>query len=240
MGIRRGEITTNIIRNGLVFNIDAANRASYIPNATTSFNTIDLSTSGSLINDTGFVGLPTSSFTFDGTDDYIDCGNNSSTNIAASNLTISFWIKSASNSQTDYTGLISKAPNTAAIVSAGQYEIEISTSQNTRYIVTGVDLKAGAETTGTVPTLTLNTWENIAMTWDGDTIRAYKNATETATKTSPSATAPTSITEPLRIGKRENYGEFNGNIGPVHIYNRALSAAEVLQNYNAGKDRFGL
>jgi hypothetical protein len=52
MGIRRGEITTDIIRNGLVFNMDAANRASYIPDATTAFNTIDLSNSGSLINDT--------------------------------------------------------------------------------------------------------------------------------------------------------------------------------------------
>ena len=31
-----------------------------------------------------------------------------------------------------------------------------------------------------------------------------------------------------------------GNIGPVQIYNRALSAAEVLQNYNAQKERFGL
>ena len=33
---------------------------------------------------------------------------------------------------------------------------------------------------------------------------------------------------------------FNGNIGPVKIYNRALSAAEVLQNYNQLKSRFGL
>ena len=55
MGIRRGEITTNIIRNGLVFNMDPANRASYIPDATTSFNTIDLSSSGSLTNGVNFL-----------------------------------------------------------------------------------------------------------------------------------------------------------------------------------------
>ena len=241
MGIRRGSISTPIIADGLVFNMDAANRASTIPSISTTkaFNTIDITVSGSFINDTIYDSSTiTPSFAFDGTGDYIDCGNNSSTNIAASNLTISFWVKSASNSQSNYTGLISKAPNTAAIVSAGQYEIEIQTLQNTRYIVTGCDLKAGSETSGTVPTLTLNTWENIAMTWDGNTIIAYKNATVTATKTSPSATAPTSITEPLRIGKRENYGAFNGNIGPVHIYNRALSSTEVLHNYNALKSRF--
>jgi hypothetical protein len=31
---------------------------------------------------------------------------------------------------------------------------------------------------------------------------------------------------------------FNGNIGPIQIYNRALSANEVLHNYNALKSRF--
>ena len=238
-----GSITTGIIADGLVFNMDAANRASTIPSTSTTkaFNTIDIAVSGSFINDTIYDSSTiTPSFAFDGSSDYIDCGNNSSTNIAASNLTISFWIKSASDSQNNYTGLISKAPSTNQIVSQGQYEIEISTSQNTRYIVTGVDLKAGSETTGTVPTLTLNTWENITMTWDNNTIIAYKNATETATKTSPSATAPVSKTDPLRIGNRVGYNTFNGNIGPVHIYNRALSSTEVLHNYNALKGRFGL
>jgi hypothetical protein len=33
---------------------------------------------------------------------------------------------------------------------------------------------------------------------------------------------------------------YNGNIGTVKVYNRALSAAEVAQNYNAQKSRFGL
>jgi len=32
----------------------------------------------------------------------------------------------------------------------------------------------------------------------------------------------------------------DGNIGPVQIYNRALSSNEVLHNYNALKGRFGL
>jgi hypothetical protein len=32
----------------------------------------------------------------------------------------------------------------------------------------------------------------------------------------------------------------NGNIAMVRVYNRALSAAEVKQNYNALRDRFGI
>jgi hypothetical protein len=34
--------------------------------------------------------------------------------------------------------------------------------------------------------------------------------------------------------------DYNGALGPLHIYNRALSANEVLHNYNALKGRFGL
>ena len=53
MGIRRGSISTPIIADGLIFNMDAANRVSTIPSTSTTkaFNTIDTSISGSFIND---------------------------------------------------------------------------------------------------------------------------------------------------------------------------------------------
>ena len=47
MGGRVGSITTDIIRNGLEFNVDPANRASYIPNSTQFNNTLDSSQTGS-------------------------------------------------------------------------------------------------------------------------------------------------------------------------------------------------
>lgn len=37
-----------------------------------------------------------------------------------------------------------------------------------------------------------------------------------------------------------SYGGFNGNISTIGYYNRALSATEIRQNYNATKTRFGL
>ena len=78
MGISRGNITTNIIKSGLVFNFDAANRASTIPSTNTSktFNTIDLSQSGSFTADAQFdLSTISQSFAFDGTGDYINLGN---------------------------------------------------------------------------------------------------------------------------------------------------------------------
>ena len=45
----------------------------------------------------------------------------------------------------------------------------------------------------------------------------------------------------IQVGRLMNGLEYwNGQIGPIQIYNRALSASEVLQNYQAQKERFGL
>ena len=76
MGGRVGSITTEIIADGLVFNMDAANRASYVPDATTSYNTTDLSISGSL-QDTGmYSSINEGTWVFDGIDDCIHFPDN--------------------------------------------------------------------------------------------------------------------------------------------------------------------
>ncbi len=68
-----GSITTPIVTDGLVFNMDAANRASTIPSTSTlkTFNTIDLTQSGSIITDSTWEDGSPPTFNFDGTDGYI-------------------------------------------------------------------------------------------------------------------------------------------------------------------------
>jgi hypothetical protein len=47
----------------------------------------------------------------------------------------------------------------------------------------------------------------------------------------------------MQIGDDPDTGQsvyFQGNIGQVKLYNRALSSTEILQNYNATRKRFGL
>ena len=48
------------------------------------------------------------------------------------------------------------------------------------------------------------------------------------------------LSAPLYIGQDTSPDFANGKISNTQIYNRALSASEVLQNYNALKGRFGL
>jgi hypothetical protein len=59
---------------------------------------------------------------------------------------------------------------------------------------------------------------------------------------SESITNPISNASNYNIGGRNNQAGqvFPGNIANVAHYNRALSASEILQNYNAQKSRFGL
>ena len=91
MGIRRGEITTKIVSDGLIFNFDAANRASYVNGSTKTFNTINLSQSGSLENSPTFISSP-AAWDFDGLDTYINCGDIEMDGITG--LTVEAWCKS--------------------------------------------------------------------------------------------------------------------------------------------------
>ena len=52
---------------------------------------------------------------------------------------------------------------------------------------------------------------------------------------------PKTIKNVMNFGSDMNQSiQYNGNMGPIHMYDRALSAEEILHNYNALKGRFGL
>ena len=77
------------------------------------------------------------------------------------------------------------------------------------------------------------------LTYNNGDLRAYLNGSLGA---NASVGAPiSSYTGDTYIGKDDFLARYlDGNVGAVRLYNRALSAAEILQNYNAQKSRFGL
>jgi len=238
MGISRGNITTNIIKNGLVFNMDAANRASTVPisTITTSFNTIDLSQSGSF-SDNGIFDSSTitPSFAFGGIDDYIDAGSSLGV-IGTGVRTFSVWLRTSQTSGTQ-TVLGTRNYNTDGWV------IQISLNSILFY-----NVKGGGRIWSTVVNLSDGDWHHLVIVRDGTANnRIYVDGvsqTLNTQYTQENLTDPQS-SKNLLIGAGYNNGGtlyrlFNGNIGPVHIYNRALSAKEVLFNYNGLKSRFGL
>lgn len=97
-------------------------------------------------------------------------------------------------------------------------------------------------TTGGVSadSLTVNGWMQIVMTFNGVNVYQYQNGTLRKTTSFP-GNIRTDSTTPVFIGGYWYSGEyFNGKISNAKIYNRALSAAEVSQNFNALRSRYSI
>ena len=96
-----GSITTDIIKNGLVFNMDAANRASYPKTGTTATDTIG--NNSCTLNGTTFSNVNSGIFNFDGTNDFVSIsGGVSSLNFGTDDLTYSVWVKASFSSSNRY------------------------------------------------------------------------------------------------------------------------------------------
>ena len=259
MSIKRGEITTKIIKNGLVFNMDAANRASTKPisTITTSFNTINTSISGAF-SDNGIFDSSTisPSYAFGGTDDVItiyDGPTSSTPSIfkisATDSFTYSFWIKTDSQTNSRY---FFTSRGDASDMSNRAYNtlyLNWSAGNNAHILViyfrddsnNAVSTNSTLATSGHVPD---NTWANVVGLADRSTNLAtlYVNGVQGPTVSISSVGAMEKITD-VSLGN-DPYGGgrfwYIGNMGSAQIYNRALSSNEVLHNYNALRGRFGV
>ena len=236
MSGRVGSITTDIIADGLVFNMDAANRASYPKTGTTVTETTNL-TIGSW-SDTGiFISDNSGVFGLDGIDDYLTFQSDTLPTLGGS-YTYSAWIKTTDNQGEIFCNFNQTSPWKGMLFgigfSGGDGKLQLWMCSD-----------AGKQTTtkDTGNTVNDGNWKNVVATYDGTNARFYHDSQLSSTVSVSNTVASNSATYPLRIGASNNAGPdrlFLGRIGPVHIYNRALSASEVLHNYNALKGRFGL
>jgi hypothetical protein len=224
----------SIIRNGLVLALDAANVKSYPGSGTTWRDLSGNNYNGTLTNGPTFSSANGGNITFDGSNDYVLLPN-----IAVSNLpafSVCFWANTISGAPqpTLYSeGIPSNWPNNLFIIYYG---------------VTGgapagrVQVWFGNLTRLTGTTDLRNTgWNFISYVQDSTSSRRiYVNNTIQSTNTD----LITSTATHASIGAHSNNGTytqfFNGNLSALTTYNRAISATEVLQNYNATKARFGL
>jgi hypothetical protein len=228
MSGRVGSITTGIITDGLVFNMDAANRASYPKSGTIATDTI--ANNVGTLNGTTFSAETNGVFVFDGTDDYIDCNSISSINSLTS-LTISIWCKKDDSGDVVGVNAIKNVSNNKILL--------YNWTNNTVYF----GVRNGA--TNTSPTYALShdsNYHNYTGVYKGGTsLELYVDGISRSSNTTrvPSGVDAT-IGDYMTIGYINNSNYTEGNIGNMHLYNRALSSTEVLHNYDALKSRFGL
>ena len=96
-------------------------------------------------------------------------------------------------------------------------------------------------------TIGTNVWTHIAVTYNASTKTAsfYINGTLNSSISNSNIVDQSSGTQPLavgvaRLGQVNQSGYLNGAIANILVYNRVLTATEILTNYNAQKSRFGL
>jgi hypothetical protein len=218
-----------VITDGLVLYLDAANTRSY-PGSGTAWNDLSRSiNNGTLINGPTFNSANLGSIVFDGVDDYVTCGNNSSLQINQG--TISAWVRTTSPGAS-FRGIITKQNNYGLFTNDGVLVTYDWGNNQTR-------------STGT--NIADNNWKNVAMSFTTNTGTPSNNAViylnGSAVLTTTIKIFNNNVEVQLARGGVEGTGNtqlLNGRIANAQIYNRALSATEILQNYNATKTRFGL
>jgi hypothetical protein len=189
--------------------------------------------SGELVNGPTFNSGNLGSLSFDGSNDNIQLAG---TNFSLNTMTISAWNYSSNYQQNGF--MFEKTTNGSVNT---QYSLFYNSGNNSIYYRTYglsiLDLIVNRTTAGVVN----NQWNNVVATWDGTNKRIYVNGVLRATSATLSGTVTQNTTGAAFIGIYGGGGyPFNGRISQTQIYNRALTAAEVLQNFNATKSRYGL
>ena len=230
-----------IVRNGLVLALDAADRNSYPGSGTTWTDLSGNGYNGTLTNSPTFSNSNGGSIIFDGTNDYTSTSLDLSWNNTNS-VSISMWIKTGNLSQSK------------GFLGTGNFEWQFRQGQ---YAGANSDLvfvywdNSGGHTNGSIPSMSGffddTNWKHLTMTWNNSnsTILFYKNGTQIFSQVYGNPSANRVSSELMQIGGNvyswDGVGAYwNGSFSNIQTYNRALSATEVLQNYNATKTRFGL
>jgi len=210
----------NIVRDGLVLDLDAAKRDSYPGSGTVWRDIAGGVITGSLINGPIFDPNNGGSIVFDGSNDYVNCGNIMP--ISAYTKCVFFNISNLGSPNNLISGASNGThyfyPGGGSYLRAGHFQ--------------------GAEVVSNTP-IVANQWYHGVITFSiSSGFVIYQNGVVVGTNASTATFTGGNV---VYVGAYEPTGNLlTGRIAIAQIYNRVLSQSEVLQNYNATKTRFGL
>jgi hypothetical protein len=223
----------NIITNGLVLSLDAANTKSYPGSGTTWRDLSGNNNSGSLVNGPTFSDNNGGNIVFNGSNNQVNLPTNFFNHNSGSAFTVSFWFK------TTTAGIIFGQVASGYVPaiytdSAGKVRTSCFWGGNT------------SNQSVSALTVTDNAWHNVTVTFFSGSQISYIDNTQFATLAKTQTTYSPSYNYFIGTGTWTSWTNttgnpfFSGSIANMTFYNRALSASEISQNYNATKGRFGL
>jgi hypothetical protein len=236
-GIAETDSYKSITTRGLNLYLDASDAGSYPETGTSWFDVIN-TYNGTLINGATYSPAGSGSIYFDGTNDYVGFSGTGGVPNALSTATMTMWVnlsrKSGGGQQfqqvagwrddvdSDFFFLL--LDNSGATVDT---EARVRTSGGTTY-----DINANF-------TSYFGNWVYVAFVVDTNRTDLYLNGSLVGSNTSKAGSFASSLE--LRIGQNLS-GTFQtlGNISNFTFYNRALAIAEVRQNFNVQRSRFGI
>lgn len=217
-----------IVTDNLVLCLDAGNPLSYTSGDSAWKDLSGNSNNGTLVNGVGYNSGNGGSLSFDGVNDYVDCGNATSLSFT-NNLTVSIWC--SSNNADSYRSPLMKSSTSSWADGFGYWQFSGT-------FAFYINQWNGAQTVSVSKASFSIT--NFVATYNGVNLKLYENGTLIQTGSSYTTNISNSSTN-LEIG-RGGGGSWNwsGNIAQASIYNRALTPQEIQDNYLATKGRYGL
>ena len=223
MGIAGGP---DIVQDGLIIDLDASDRNSYVSGSTTWFDLSGNNRTFTTVNSNTFGGnyieLPGSGSRIQRIENF---------DWSAIPFTLSSWINMTDQTYPSVYDLI--------LAGNGHLSLNASSTPDLNIRITG----GGGVSVVSGGSILLNQWYNLVATREENNYKLYVNGSLVGTGTSSVLVYDANMSG-IYIGYSPDVDAatrtMNGKIGNAQIYNRALSATEILQNYNAIKTRFGL
>jgi len=211
-----------LVTDGLTLQLDAGNISSYSGSGDTWYDLAGTEQNITLANSPTFTSGTPSYFTFNGSNQF---GTSNGDVLTQTTYTKSVWFYLNGYSDNNF--------------------VSSDTGGHFMYMAGGTKIYSGHSNWGnyqaypSTANISLNTWYNVTLTFnttDGMVlyINGIQDSTYTDNKTAHGGDSSTNIA---------TFGGgnlLNGRISKIYCYNRSLTSAEVLQNYDFDKSQFGL
>ena len=215
-----------IVTNGLALCLDAGNTKSYPRSGTAWTDLSGNGRNGTLTNGPTYSSDVGGSIVFDGTDDFVQCSGS----LTVTAATFVCWIR-RNGSQGTYDGILfSRGTSVTGMLfyTSDQLGYTWNNAIDTYTWNSGL----------TVPDLT---WCMVAVSVTSTAATAYLGQASGITTATNTVSHTSTVLDDIKLAFDDaTIRYFTGNIAIAQLYNRALSAAEIQQNFNATRGRYGI
>ena len=248
--------TKGVIQDGIVLNLDAGASTAYPGSGTTWTDLSGGSNNGTLTNGPTFSSADGGSIVFDGTNDYIDLGDTFDDIIAGADkkFSMEIWINPDTVSESSQH-LISKQGDSNFSENNREFYIKLSNDEVSSFASFNPSTAQSRQYTTSSANLTAGSWHHIVLVYDGSIDAAGRftfyvngqNEAATVTYSNGSWGDIQDTAARFAIGAmvganvaNSPLAPYNGKVSNAKVYSRLLTAAEVEQNYDVTKGRFGI